>query len=144
MKISRPASAAVMLTLVISACGTPGPTGGPEAASTTQTWDILIYDPREHRPWPAQLILKGPDSAATVETYRTTGMSDPCVGASKAAVERTATTITITKEPKMHGCNPIRYVIKADGTGGKVQSYRTEPNVHWVDDPRDRQLTLRK
>jgi hypothetical protein len=113
------------------------------AASATQTWDYTVYDPRENRPWPALLVLKEQGGAATVETQRP-GMSDQCAGESKAAVERAAATITITKEPLMPFCNPVRYVIKADGTGGKVQLYRSEPNVHWADDPRDRKLTLRK
>ncbi len=80
---------------------------------------------------------------ATVQTLRT-GVTDPCMRPTKASVERTATTITITNQPLMSGCAHLRYIIKADGTGGKVQR-RADASAQWADDPRgDRGLTLVK
>jgi hypothetical protein len=111
-------------------------------AAMAQTWNLVIFDPREGRPWPATLVLKERDGAATVETVRA-GVADPCIRPTKATVERSATTITITNEPLMQGCAHLRYVIKADGTGGKVQR-RADASAPWVDDTRERQLTLVK
>lgn len=110
--------------------------------SLAQTWNYIVYDPRENKPWPATLVLKEKDGAATVQTVRV-NVKDPCMAATKAAVERTATTITITKEPQMRDCAHLRYVINADGTGGKVQR-RADPTAPWADDPKDRGLTLVK
>lgn len=110
--------------------------------SMAQSWNLVVFDPREGRPWPATLELTEKDGAATVRTVRG-NVNDACLKPTKAAVERSATTITITQEPLMPGCAHLRYVINADGTGGKVQR-RADPASEWVDDPRDRKLTLMK
>jgi hypothetical protein len=111
--------------------------------SLAQTWNLVVFDPREGKPWPATLVLKESGGAATVETVRA-GVNDPCMRATKASVERSAATITITNQPLMSGCAHLRYIIKADGTGGKVQR-RADANAEWADDPRgDRGLTLVK
>jgi hypothetical protein len=57
-----------------------------------------------------------------------------------ATVERTEKTITITTTPVIDGCDQIRFVLKADGTGGTRQ---TKVNDKWVIDKRDRVLTIK-
>jgi hypothetical protein len=68
---------------------------------------------------------------------------DPCISAGDlpAEVERSAETLTITVTPPLHGCEPFRYVIKTDGSGGVRMARRGD---QWVPDGFDHDLTPKK
>ncbi len=67
---------------------------------------------------------------------------DSCYsGVLKAKVERTDKAITIELPPKVFGCEEVKFVIKADGTGGQRFDKIGE---NWVLDNTNRILTLRK
>ena len=68
---------------------------------------------------------------------------DPCISAGDlpAEVERSAETVTITVTPPLHGCEPFRYVIKTDGSGGVRMGRR---NDQWLSDGFDHDLTPKK
>ncbi len=65
---------------------------------------------------------------------------DPCFsrGDLPAEVQRDAQTTTITVLPPLAGCQPFRFVIRNDGSGGVRQNPRGE---RWVDDGNERGLT---
>lgn len=65
---------------------------------------------------------------------------DPCYsrGDLPAEVQRDAETTTITVLPPLAGCQPFRFVIRNDGSGGVRQNARGE---RWVDDGLERGLT---
>jgi hypothetical protein len=73
----------------------------------------------------------------------TSGKGDPCISAYDlpAEVERSAETTTVTVTPTLAGCEPFRYVIKNDGSGGVRLSRRNE---QWVSDGFDHDLTPKK
>ncbi|MBL8306564.1 MAG: hypothetical protein JNM33_07690 [Rubrivivax sp.] len=73
----------------------------------------------------------------------TAGRGDPCFsrGELPAEVMRTAETLTITVLPPLAGCEPFRYVIRNDGSGGVRQKQREGA---WVDDGFDHGLTPKK
>ena len=58
----------------------------------------------------------------------------------KATVEQSESTIIITPIPRVMGCDEVRYIIKADGTGG-IREVKNGDN--WVPDGIDRKLTIR-
>ena len=68
---------------------------------------------------------------------------DPCISAGDlpAEVERSAETVTITVTPPLAGCEPFRYVIKTDGSGGVRMARR---NDQWMPDGFDHDLTPKK
>lgn len=68
---------------------------------------------------------------------------DPCISASDlpAEVERSADLTTITVTPPLAGCEPFRYEIKNDGSGGTRLIRRNE---RWVPDGFDHDLTAAK
>jgi hypothetical protein len=68
---------------------------------------------------------------------------DPCISAGDlpAEVERSAETLTITVTPPLNGCEPFRYVIKLDGSGGVRMARR---NDQWAPDGFDHDLTPKK
>jgi|SRR5450631_192772 hypothetical protein len=59
----------------------------------------------------------------------------------QASVERTDQSIVITVMPRFPSCEEVRFVIKADGTGGVRQVKR---GGAWADDGTERGLTIRK
>jgi hypothetical protein len=71
------------------------------------------------------------------------GCGDPCASASElpAEVERSAETITITVTPPLTGCEPFRYVIKNDGSGGVRMNRRGD---RWLPNGFDHDLTPAK
>jgi hypothetical protein len=104
-----------------------------------QTWNYVSVGP-DGKESPASIKLTEKDGAATFQ------MHAPQLNACwkvqlKATVERTATTIIITPEPPLRDCEQVRFVIKADGTGGHRQS-RRDAGAEWVTEARDRKLTL--
>ncbi len=73
----------------------------------------------------------------------TAGRGDPCISQSElpAEVERTPGLLTITVTPPLAGCEPFRYRIRTDGSGGVRQHLRHE---RWSDDGLDHGLTPAK
>ena len=73
----------------------------------------------------------------------TPGRGDPCFsrGDLPASVERQAETITIVVTPELAGCDPFRYVIKNDGSGGTRYVRKGE---NWVPDGLDHGLTRKQ
>ena len=71
------------------------------------------------------------------------GRGDPCISQSDlpAEVQRDAETTTITVLPPLAGCEPFRYIIKNDGSGGVRQHRRGE---RWANDGFDHGLTPKK
>lgn len=90
-------------------------------------------------------------STVTVEekdgkaTFRmiTAGRGDPCISASElpAEVQRDEQITTVTVLPPLAGCEPFRYLIRNDGSGGVRQIRRNE---RWVNDGFDHGLTPRQ
>lgn len=78
-------------------------------------------------------------------TFRmvTAGRGDPCISERDwpAEVTRTAETTTILVKPTLGGCEPFRYVIRNDGTGGIRYHLRED---RWVSDGMDHDLTPAK
>lgn len=56
-------------------------------------------------------------------------------------MERTPDTLVITVKPEMAGCEPFRYRIRTDGSGGVRQHLR---GGEWKDDGFDHGLTPAK
>jgi hypothetical protein len=73
----------------------------------------------------------------------TSGRGDPCISASDlpAEVTRSAEITTITVTPTLSGCEPFRYEIKNDGSGGIRLNRR---NDRWVANGFDHDLTPAK
>jgi len=73
----------------------------------------------------------------------TAGRGDPCISQSElpAEVQRSDQITTITVTPPLTGCEPFRYLIRNDGSGGVRQIRRNE---RWVDDGFDHGLTPTK
>ncbi len=111
------------------------------ALSSAQTWNCVSYA-SDGKTWPASTMLTEKDGVATFQM--TAPQLNTCwKNPLKAAVERTPSTITITPEPPLRDCEPVRFVLKADGTGGTRQS-RRDASAPWVDEGRERKLTLAK
>lgn len=120
--------------LLLLAAGVAAPT-----LLGAQTWNYVSVGP-DGRTSPASISLTEKDGAATFQM--TAPQLNACWrGPLKAMVERTATTIIITPEPPLRDCEQVRFVIKADGTGGQRQS-RRDADADWVNEARDRKLTL--
>ena len=70
----------------------------------------------------------------------TSGRGDPCISRTElpAEVQRDEQTTTVTVLPPMAGCEPFRYVIRNDGSGGVRLHLRNEK---WVSDGFDHGLT---
>jgi hypothetical protein len=70
----------------------------------------------------------------------TSGRGDPCFNANElpAEVERSEQTTTIVVTPTLAGCEPFRYVIRNDGSGGTRFLRRDD---RWVPDGFDHDLT---
>jgi hypothetical protein len=80
---------------------------------------------------------------ATFRTITSANRPDPCISAGDlpAEVERSAETLTITVLPPLTGCEPFRYVIRNEGSGG-VRLFRR--NDEWLPDGFDHDLTPKK
>ncbi len=116
------------------------------AAAQTQTWNYKSYrkDPLSGQYDKARFLsstirLDEKDGKATFRMI-TTGRGDPCISRSDlpAEVERTPDTLILTVRPETSGCEPFRYLIRTDGSGGVRQHLRNE---RWVDDGFDHGLT---
>lgn len=119
------------------------------AAAQTQRWDYKSYQKdrlsgqySKDRFLAATVSVEEKDGKASFRMV-TPGRGDPCISRSDlpAEVQRDAETTTITVTPGMAGCEPFRYVIRNDGSGGVRQHRRGE---QWKDDGLDHGLTPAK
>jgi hypothetical protein len=119
------------------------------AGAQTQTWDYksALKDPlsgqySKDRFLNSTVTVTEKDGKASFRMI-TAGRGDPCISQSElpAEVQRDDTTTTVTVLPPLAGCQPFRYLIRNDGSGG-VRQYRR--NEAWVDDGFDHGLTPRK
>jgi hypothetical protein len=121
------------------------------AAQAQETWNYKsyikdpnssTYDKTKFRT--STISLKDEkDGKGTFRMITAAGRPDPCISAGDlpAEVERSAEALTITVLPPLHGCEPFRYVIKTDGSGGVRMVRRGEA---WVPDGFDHDLTPKK
>lgn len=119
------------------------------ASAQKQTWDYksAVKDPVSGQYSKENFRL----STVTVEekdgkaSFRmiTAGRGDPCISQRElpAEVQRTEQITTVTVTPPLAGCEPFRYLIRNDGSGGVRQIRRNE---RWVDDGFDHGLTPKK
>lgn len=120
------------------------------AASTafaqTQRWDYKSYQKdklsgqySKERFLTATVSITEKDGKASFRMV-TPGRGDPCISKSDlpAEVVREAETVTITVTPELAGCEPFRYVIRNDGSGGVRLNRRGE---QWKPDGLDHGLT---
>ncbi len=119
------------------------------ASAQKQTWD---YKSAMKDPVTGQYSKENfRHSTVTVEekdgkaSFRmiTAGRGDPCISQSElpAEVQRDEQITTVTVTPPLAGCEPFRYLICNDGSGGVRQIRRNE---RWVNDGFDHGLTPRK
>lgn len=113
---------------------------GLVASSGTQaeSWNYQVYD-QNGRAAVGYITLEGSEGDERIRIVAS-GMDVCYQGALKASVERTDQTIVITVPPRLAGCPDIRFVIKADGTGGTRQ---VKSGDRWNTDRADRLLTIR-
>ncbi len=119
------------------------------SSSVAQTWNYKAYlkDPRNGQ-YDATRFRTTTISIEEKDgqwSFRMTnsGKGDPCISRSAlpAEVQKTEQTTTITVTPLLADCEPFRYVIQNDGSGG-VKQYRRGDN--WVADKFDHGLTPTK
>lgn len=119
------------------------------ARAQTQSWEYKAYprDPqsgqyRKDKFNVATITLEEKDGKASFRMI-TPGRGDPCFnrGELPATVERGAETTTIIVTPDLAGCEPFRYVIKNDGSGGTRYNFKGE---RWVPDGLDHGLTRKQ
>jgi hypothetical protein len=112
----------------------------------TQSWNYKSYQRdkttgqyNKERFLTSTISLTEQDGKAVFRMI-TAGRGDPCISRSDlpADVERGADTTTITVTPTMAGCEPFRYVIRNDGSGGMRLHRRGE---RWTPDGFDHDLT---
>lgn len=111
---------------------------GTSTTSSTRTWRYRVFDVLSGEEFPAgtaQLSGRPGDYSFRL----TVVYPAPCAQGTVAASVTTDETYTfITAQPRMRGCGVRRYVIRNDGTGGRVE---TKNGDSWVPDPYDRGLT---
>ncbi len=119
------------------------------AQAQVQSWNYKSYmkDPvsgqySKERFRTSTVKIEEKDGKATFRMI-TSGRGDLCISAGDlpAEVQRTPETTTITVMPPLAGCEPFRYVIKNDGSGG-VRLFRKGDG--WVPDGFDHDLTPAK
>jgi hypothetical protein len=119
------------------------------AANAQETWNYKAYIKDRN----SGQYFKDKFTTATVSVVEkdgkavfrmiASGRGDPCIstGDLPAEVERGAEDLTVTVTPTLAGCEPFRYVIKNDGSGGVRLHRRGEK---WVSDGFDHDLTPKK
>ena len=119
------------------------------ASAQKQTWDYKSamkdpvsgqYSKTDFRH--STVTVEEKDGKATFRMI-TAGRGDPCISQSElpAEVQRDEQITTVTVLPPLAGCEPFRYLIRNDGSGGVRQIRRNE---RWVNDGFDHGLTPRK
>jgi VCBS repeat-containing protein len=122
---------------------------GSTALAEKQTWDYKSamkdpvsgqYSKTDFRH--STVTVEEKDGKATFRMI-TAGRGDPCISQSElpAEVQRDEQLTTVTVTPPLVGCEPFRYLIRNDGSGGVRQVRRNE---RWVNDGFDHGLTPRK
>ena len=122
---------------------------GSTALAEKQTWDYKSamkdpvsgqYSKTDFRH--STVTVEEKDGKATFRMI-TAGRGDPCISQSElpAEVQRDEQITTVTVLPPLAGCEPFRYLIRNDGSGGVRQIRRNE---RWVNDGFDHGLTPRK
>ena len=108
-----------------------------------QDWNYKSYIKDRSQRHPTISLKDEKDGKATFRMITSANRPDKCIAAGDlpAEVERSAETLTITVLPPLTGCEPFRYVIKNDGSGGVRLSRR---NDQWVPDGFDHDLTPKK
>ncbi len=88
------------------------------------------------------ISLEEKDGKATFRMM-SSGRGDPCISDRDmpAEVERSAETTIIVVKPPLAGCEPFRYVIRNDGSGGVRYNFRED---RWKPDGMDHDLTPAK
>jgi hypothetical protein len=119
------------------------------AAAQTQSWDYKSYqkDPvsggyDKTRFRTSKITVVEADGKA-IFRMQSAGRGDPCInrGDLPATVERTPDTLVLTVTPELAGCEPFRYLIRTDGSGGVRQHRR---GGAWVENGFDHGLTPSK
>lgn len=114
-----------------------------------QTWNYKVYlkDPRngqfdKSRFRTTTISIEEKDGSWHFRML-TSGKGDPCFnqGLLPAEVQKTEQTTVITVKPLLADCEPFRYVIRNDGSGGVRQNQRGD---RWVADGFDHDLTPAK
>lgn len=115
-------------------------------AAAAQAWSYKSY-PRDRLSgqylkdkWvEASITLDEKDGQASFMMI-TPGRGDPCFSNVRmpAEVERGPDVLVLTVKPQLAGCQPFRYRIRTDGSGGVRQFWR---NDAWHDDGLDHGLT---
>lgn len=122
---------------------------GTTALAQKQTWDYksAVKDPVSGQYSKTDfrhstVTVEEKDGKATFRMI-TAGRGDPCISQSElpAEVQRDEQITTVTVLPPLTGCEPFRYLIRNDGSGGVRQIRRNE---RWVNDGFDHGLTPRK
>lgn len=112
----------------------------PAAFAATETaWNYQAFNDKGDRTGIGYITLK--EDGATARLRISAGNMSLCSRADlEATVVRTPTTVTITTKPLVQGCDTVRFVLKADGTGGTRETLSGET---WTADGKDRILTIR-
>jgi len=138
-----PSHPAFTLLVLAAACGTAA------AQPASQSWDYKSYlkDPlngqyTKDRFRTSTVTVNEKDGKATFRMV-VAGKGDPCISnvLLPAEVVRTTEITQVTVKPELSGCEPFRYLIRNDGSGGVRQHLRGE---QWKDDGFDHGLTPAK
>lgn len=123
--------------------------GSGAALAQTQSWNYKSYlrdktsgQYNKEKFRTSTITLSESDGKAVFRMITATS-GDPCIsrGELPAEVARSAEITTITVTPPLAGCEPFRYEIKNDGSGGIRLNRR---NDRWVPDGFDHDLTPAK
>lgn len=110
---------------------------------SAQEWSYMSYWP-DGKPW-AMGSLKLRETVPgqhRVHLLIPGGGLDECARAETGArVEQQPEEIVIYMLPRMPGCQEVRFVLKADGTGGRAE--RKQADGSWQHDGRERELKRR-
>ncbi len=119
------------LFLVVLACW-----GGVASA---QNWDYQSFN--SSGPSNKVVFYLEKDGEKYFVGFRATNMNRCLHGQQPATVVESAEFLVISKKPIIFGCDELRYTIKKDGSGGKVEKL---VNGVWEWDGLERGLTLAK
>ena len=114
-------------------------------AAQAQTWEYKAYKKDRGGQWDRErfilgtVVLEEKDGKSFFHVVA--GAQDACLrGEVPAIVTKTDATTTIELQ-QIPGCDPTRYVIRNDGSGGTREVKRNE---RWVNDTFEHGLTLKK
>jgi hypothetical protein len=132
LKLRNPAQFIISIMLLSAACAA---TSGTKTEWVYQSYNVVT----EAMDAPGYITLEESESGSTLKIF-VPSLVKCFQQKHDATVERTDKTITITTTPPIFGCDQNRFILKADGTGGKRQ---TKVNDKWITDKRERVLTLK-